>query len=1838
MKSFLSSLLVLVSATTFAGVVINEIHCDSDPNPLHSEFIELFNDGSQPVDVSGWRFTDGIDYTIPAGTVIPPGGYLVVSEDLKGFHQAFGPSKQAEVIAHWSFDETTGDTAADSSGMPNVVGDPKTAVASGGVNQNVEGKFGGSGVGIDGVSGSYLTIPHLDALWSGSYTIAAWVRPADRSSNPILADNLAPQAFLFSVDTAAKMSHRFAAATPTTTPVWNGSGGVVSSNAWQHVAAVWDRESQVGRIYVNGELVYKGIVGKMPTELKMVENTRPWHIGRNQLNNESFNGLMDELWVIRGALPGASIMTLMNENRLAATEVVDLADVVGGGDGSRPGVPADRGIDAASGLEVSGPGAGDHAPNAPGEYYPVAHPLIDGVFVPNGTLVDGQVITSTGVKAALKSGDGDPSPGFWVNGGGLIGDPSKVNNSGGYYLPRYLEETLTHSLLSGMAQKGITFDLDAIEASRGGRQVTAFTAVAAESRMQAGGKLTALVLVDGTEMFRHTNIAGNEQVIDLSIPRDARFLTLVIGNSDNNNANDHGFFADPFLHLEPSSGAGTPLPVVGPYLGALASEGELVTLRNTAGVVMDEVEYRTEFPWPIAAAGEGSSMELQHPRLDNQLAGSWRSSLGAPTPGLRNSVFTENAPPQIRQVEHLPKVPAAQQPLTITAKITDPQTVGKVELHYQIVLPGSYISSHLALTPAQVTANPSAPRTPNPLFEATTNWVTVAMVDTGAAGDAFAGDSVFTAIVPGQVNRALVRYRITATDGLGSAVRVPYADDPALNFAAYVYNGIPDYVAATRSVTGTPGYVHSKEVMSSVPAYSLITDANDLIKCMAYNGSDQIPSDNFESREAFNWNGTFVYNGEVYDHIRYRLRQRNDRYGGAGKRSFRFRFNRGHYAQFHDVEGAPYPEKWRTLNSHKMSARGGPNLGLHEVANSYLWRIFGVPSPGAHWFHFRVVDGPEEAPSGVNGQHLGDFFGLMLGLEDYDSRFLSARNLPAGNIYKLNSYILNGKEVQRYQAPDSVTDGSDFYNILYNLRPQRTTDWLNAHVDFPAWYRYHAVVDAVRHYDVAPNTGEHLKNRAWYFRPDGETPFGKLITLPWDSDTSWGPNWNGGEDFTKAAVITSNKPEFVRDYRNVVREFRDLVWQRDQIEPMLDRFQVMIAPFQLADRDRWTGAPAAAGSQSDPAFATKVADMKKFAFIGGSWEGGDDPSETASKDSGLSGQQGRDAYLDWLQTDAAIPATPVVNYSGASGYPANGLAFTSSAFADPQGGETFGAMEWRLAEYQPNVIQPDDEPIIAAKSTWKFDDRGVDRGTEWRQPGYDDSGWGVGNGDFGYGEAGLGTTNSFGPSTSNRHLTYYYRKQFNVTEPERFTGFRLGVRRDDGAVVYLNGQEVFRTGLPAAPAPILFTTRASSDQSGANETTYFPFVLPISALAVGANTIAVEVHQFSTNNSDMRFDLTLGGIYPVPLVPSELAWEYEHRWKSPVITTFDPAISIPASAARENRHYRVRVRHQDNTGRWSHWSAPVEFLTTPPSIQPLLDHLVVSEIMYDPAPETPAEALAGWGSQDFEYIELANLSSSLTLDLTDVRFTRGVEVDIAAGTRLGPGAYGLVVRSKSAFELRYGKGLPVVGEFSSSRLDSGGEPLKLAYGGGVPLREFRYDDEAPWPLGANGTGLSISYPTGSGPLEQGEGLRWRVGPATPGQSNVFPQDWASWLRNYFDPGDPTYAVTSAPDADADADGQSNILEYILGSAPNVASSKGVVLAGTVEHEGARYFTLSFLQRPGVTVSIDTSSDLTAWSLESLLEVAPHLVLPDGSTAITLREAVPLGAHGRTRFFRIRARF
>ena len=54
-------------------------------------------------------------------------------------------------------------------------------------------------------------------------------------------------------------------------------------------------------------------------------------------------------------------------------------------------------------------------------------------------------------------------------------------------------------------------------------------------------------------------------------------------------------------------------------------------------------------------------------------------------------------------------------------------------------------------------------------------------------------------------------------------------------------------------------------------------------------------------------------------------------------------------------------------------------------------------------------------------------------------------------------------------------------------------------------------------------------------------------------------------------------------------------------------------------------------------------------------------------------------------------------------------------------------------------------------------------------------------------------------------------------------------------------------------------------------------------------------------------------------------YEINSLWESGELSAFAPDVTVPAQYVVAGHTYRVRVRMKDKTGRWSHWSAPIEF-------------------------------------------------------------------------------------------------------------------------------------------------------------------------------------------------------------------------------------------------------------------------------------------------------------------------
>ena len=87
--------------------------------------------------------------------------------------------------------------------------------------------------------------------------------------------------------------------------------------------------------------------------------------------------------------------------------------------------------------------------------------------------------------------------------------------------------------------------------------------------------------------------------------------------------------------------------------------------------------------------------------------------------------------------------------------------------------------------------------------------------------------------------------------------------------------------------------------------------------------------------------------------------------------------------------------------------------------------------------------------------------------------------------------------------------------------------------------------------------------------------------------------------------------------------------------------------------------------------------------------------------------------------------------------------------------------------------------------------------------------------------------------------------------------------RDDGAVVYVNSNEVFRSNMPNGT--IGYLTPALGAVPAGDETTNFYSTNFIASLLIpGTNVLAVEVHQNTTTSSDVSFDLSVEAQFPPP--------------------------------------------------------------------------------------------------------------------------------------------------------------------------------------------------------------------------------------------------------------------------------------------------------------------------------------------------------------------------------------
>jgi hypothetical protein len=170
------------------------------------------------------------------------------------------------------------------------------------------------------------------------------------------------------------------------------------------------------------------------------------------------------------------------------------------------------------------------------------------------------------------------------------------------------------------------------------------------------------------------------------------------------------------------------------------------------------------------------------------------------------------------------------------------------------------------------------------------------------------------------------------------------------------------------------------------------------------------------------------------------------------------------------------------------------------------------------------------------------------------------------------------------------------------------------------------------------------------------------------------------------------------------------------------------------------------------------------------------------------------------------------------------------------------------------------EAVIKAENTWSYFPGTEAPGAGWQSLNFNDASWPTGSGGFGYGD------NDDGTIILSGNLSVYGRKKFTIVDKSNLLRAILHVDFDDAFVVYLNGTEIFRSGIGSVGTEPVFNQPADEFHEAWLPQGLIPEAFEFTAqqletlLVNGENILAFQVHNQSTGSSDLssNFFLSVG--------------------------------------------------------------------------------------------------------------------------------------------------------------------------------------------------------------------------------------------------------------------------------------------------------------------------------------------------------------------------------------------
>ncbi len=296
------------------------------------------------------------------------------------------------------------------------------------------------------------------------------------------------------------------------------------------------------------------------------------------------------------------------------------------------------------------------------------------------------------------------------------------------------------------------------------------------------GLMTLAVILAATPVM--ADIVINEIMYNSNLDPDVEYIEIYNAGTTSVNLYDWYLLDDDILHpkcyLEGMLGAGEYLVIASDDTAFIANfpgvtnlnpndfdsgglgfgfgnGGDQVQIFDDEEVLHDFVEYDDGGAWPSSPDGNGPSLELVNPAMDNSLGSSWDPSVpDGGTPGVINSTYATNAGPICNDGSRDIRLPTAADDVTVTVIAFDEEGLASVELFVDL---GA-------------------------------GYVPQSMFDDGAHGDGAAGDSLFGAVIPAQLDDTLVKYYAVATDDISQTNAWP-SDAPAEYRAYTVGHEIP---------------------------------------------------------------------------------------------------------------------------------------------------------------------------------------------------------------------------------------------------------------------------------------------------------------------------------------------------------------------------------------------------------------------------------------------------------------------------------------------------------------------------------------------------------------------------------------------------------------------------------------------------------------------------------------------------------------------------------------------------------------------------------------------------------------------------------------------------------------------------------------------------------------------------------------------------------------------------------------------------------------------------------------------------------------------------------------